>query len=726
MADYSSGTDDTQIKEMRESFEFAWNEGADNRKERAVDLKYIAGDPWPQTDKDQRNIPGAERPCLVFDELNQYTNLVVNQQMQARLGIKVVPEGDGSNDKTAEMEANTIRGIEYRSNAQLAYTSGFEGAVWGGFGAWKVSKKYLPGSWDQDLCIDPIYNADSCIIDGESVAVDGSDMKRAWIINRMPHKEFERKFPKAKYINFTSEQVTMAPMWFGADDIQLAEAWHRKMVRRKLLQIQMPGILDQASGQMIEGPTAQAFEDELKQAGADINRKQIFNPKTGQLVGSIVRDRWDEKPEVSSCLTNGLEILEETPWDGQWIPIIPCYGKILWVDYGSGPKRVLQSLIRLARDPQMALNYTKTAIVELIGMMPKSPWMSYENQFENHEDEIQAANKIPKAFLQAKATTDELPGVLLPLPSKPQYSPDVAAAEASSETFRRAIQAAVGQNALPSSAQARNEKSGVALSRIAEAQAIGSYHFARHYEMSIAHTGMILEDLLAHTYDTPRTLGMRKEDGSYEMAKTQEGAFKAKHGVTISSGPSSQSQREAVEKVAGDLMNNEQFAPRVAWLAIKLLNLGPLGDQISDLLKPPDIKSAEGMNPQQIQQKIQEQQQDLERAQQLIQKLDSDLKDAETKLEGKEFETAARTAIADKQDATTRWKALLEAKTKVTLLAVQARLKLDEIAEVHDDTVEEIEVQGEVDEDLAKVQHEHATDQMETAADLAPEPKESE
>lgn len=715
------------LKDMREAFEYSYNEGADNRRQRGIDMRFIAGDPWPEADKQIRSISGSERPCLVFDELNQYVNLVVNQQMQARTGIKVVPEGDGSDDKTAEMEANAIRGIEYRSKAHLAYTSGFTSATQGGFGGWMVAKDYVAGTWNQELCIKPIHNIETYIIDGTSIEIDGSDQKDSFIVNRMSRKEFEKKHKGARFVNFTPEHITMAPLWFGADDIQLATWWCKKMKRRKLLQIQQPNRIDANTMQMVEGPIGEGFADELKAAGVGIEGKQVYSMATRELLGTIVRDRWDEQPEVCSYLTNGIEILEETPWDGKWIPLIPCYGKILWVDFGSGPKRILQSLIRLARDPSMARNYCETSIVETIGQMPKGGVVGYEGQFENHEDEWNSSIKQPKAFLQVKAITEATgENVVLPLPTNRQFSADIAAAAAASENFRRAIQAAVGQNALPTSAQGQNEKSGIALQRIQEAQSIGSYHFTEHFHASLEMTGRILEDLLDKTYDTARTIGMRKEDGSYEMKPIDAGAFEARHGVTITTGPSSQSQREAAEKVAGDIMGNELFAPRVAWLAIKLLNLGPIGEQISDLIKPADIKGADGMNPQQIQAQVQQQQQQLQQAQAMMQELDKKLKEAEDELKAKKFAELTKIAIADKEDATKRWVAKLDADTKLALEAVKHKFKAEEIAQ-----------QGEIDEDLAETEHEqsleaadqqhaNATEQMETAADLAPEPKEDE
>jgi hypothetical protein len=56
-------------------------------------------------------------------------------------------------------------------------------------------------------------------------------------------------------------------------------------------------------------------------------------------------------------LTNGLEILHEQEWLGKYIPIVSCYGKVLYVDEGGEAKRQILSMTRFGRDPWKAFCY---------------------------------------------------------------------------------------------------------------------------------------------------------------------------------------------------------------------------------------------------------------------------------------------------------------------------------------------------------------------------------
>ena len=67
----------------------------------------LAADKLPEPDKRARK----GRLTLHFDQLNQYRNLLVNSIRQQKRGIKVDPEGNGANDKTATVRGDRIRQI---------------------------------------------------------------------------------------------------------------------------------------------------------------------------------------------------------------------------------------------------------------------------------------------------------------------------------------------------------------------------------------------------------------------------------------------------------------------------------------------------------------------------------------------------------------------------------------------------------------------------------------
>jgi hypothetical protein len=281
------------------------------------------------------------------------------------------------------------------------------------------------------------------------------------------------------------------------------------------------------------------------------------------------------------------------------------FAQRLYVDSGSGPEVVYLSMIRRAREPYMLLCYYRTNQAEFSGMMPKVPAEGYAGQFAGFEDDWKNAHKVPIGFLQVNAVTDQA-GNILPLPRRTQYdATPIAVMDSAAESARRAIQAAMGISPLPTAAQRRNEKSGVALERIEASAARGTFHLIDNYEAAINHDGRIFNDLMPVIYDTPRELGVRKSDDSYEVVKInqefqQDDGKQAKfmlteseHDVTISTGPSYESQREEANAFVDTLVANISKLPvppevmgKMLSLAIRMKQLGALGDKMAQILAP--------------------------------------------------------------------------------------------------------------------------------------------
>src|SRR3974390_231982 len=95
------------LKEIRENFDYDMDMWKDIRQAGTEDMRYVSGDPWPPAERTERE--KMNRPCLVFDELSQYTNQLVNEIRQNKRSVKVLPAGNGSSEDSAENRANIIR-----------------------------------------------------------------------------------------------------------------------------------------------------------------------------------------------------------------------------------------------------------------------------------------------------------------------------------------------------------------------------------------------------------------------------------------------------------------------------------------------------------------------------------------------------------------------------------------------------------------------------------------
>jgi len=618
----NSAEDDALLEELRDRFEYATDEWADIRAEAATDMRYVAGDPWdPQERKDRE---AAGRPCLTQDELGQHFNQVINGVRANKRAIKFSATGNGATEQSAQFYTDHTREVEYRSHAQVVYTTAFQDAIHRSYGFCRVTTEYESDrSFNLQIALQPLVNPDMVYPDPDARRPDSSDQKYCFVIESRSHEEFKREYPQAKLTDFASLMVDF-PQWVKEHRVLIAEYWTITTKKRQLLLIQPPPLPTVLGQPPPPAPTPiAAFEDELDLA-------------TMPAGASIVKQREVDYPTVYQYLTNGIEILKTTAWPGKYIPIASCYGMVLYVE----GKRVILSMTRLARDPYMLFCYYRTCEAELVGMTPKTPYMAYEGQFSPDQlTEVQKSLHEPVAVLFAKATLDTLPGTVLPLPQRQPYEPQIQALEMGAESARRGIQSAMGSSPLPSSAQRRNEKSGVALQQIADTSQMGSFHFNDHYDDMIRFVGVIVEDLIDKVLDTARDVGVRQPNDTASRQRINDPtdpdsvSTKGDHSVTVSTGPAYESEREA-ESAFADVLMQSPFAPLIADLAVKLKGGGPTLDEIAERLTPPQFKKpkeGEGPDPQQLAQQAAQQGEQLQQAQQVIQQLQSQVQTDQAK-----------------------------------------------------------------------------------------------
>jgi Phage P22-like portal protein len=601
-------------KDVRDAYSEYMNEWADIREESSVDRRYAAGDPWDKQDRLKREEAG--RPCISLDELNQYLNQYNNTLRQNKRAIQVIPKGSGANDEDATRRENIIRGIENECNAQEAYITMAENAAMSSYGYLLLGTAYRDDVADdeeaderlfeQKITITRVANPDMILLNPGFEKADASDVEDGFVLKRIKRAEFSRKYPNADKQSFTPDDLRQAKDWISEKDLQIAEYWKIHKTPKKLLLLR-----HKQEGQEILVPV---WADDLE------GRKP---PKD-----EVARERMVEIKKVVQYITNGLEILDEIDWMGSRIPIISCFGKELWLDEGSGAKRKLLSMIRLARDPQMLFAYMCTQEAEEAKMTPKSPFMGAKGQFESARASWEMILEQPFAFIEYDTVLDAAAnGGALPPPARLPWSPNFQSYEIAKDSIRRSIQAAMGISPLPTAAQRDSEKSGVALERISTQESIGSFHFTDNFDRALQNLGWQVNELITPIYDTAREVPVQKadgksavlqiignsshplkDDGAYELQglpANQDGSpvehlhtGKGEFDVTISTGPSYQSQREQASEFVDHLIANWQqlgipapLAQKILALGIKLKDIGPIGDAIQELLDPPSDMS---------------------------------------------------------------------------------------------------------------------------------------
>lgn len=672
----NSPADEALLKQIRDDFAYVKSYWQENREESQKDMDCIACIPPVEFRDDRKG-----RPCLWPDEISQYVKQANNNLRQNKRSIKISPRSDEATDQDAEHRQAYIRGIEYASQAQSIYSTAFESAVECAFGFWRIITKITGPNGEQEPRLRRIPNWATVYPDPDAREADFSDQNICFVTDSMRQTVFSRRYPKAQKRSFAGTDVARAPGWLNGENITVAEYWTREE-------------LDEDDG--------------------------------------------EKRYKVTQRITNGFEILETNEWIGSWIPIIGVFGEEIYVGNDSNPKRMFLSLIRRARAPQQMLAYIASQEAEEFGMAPRSPFLVMKGTVNG--DIWKFIHKVPMGYAEYEIP----PGWNMawgppPKPERIPFVPNAQAYELAYERWRRSIQASMGISPLPTAAQRQNDKSGVALEKIQTQEAVGSFHFTDNFVRALANNGRQLNELitkLAELDSLPKQLlGRDQKDEDLLLKVAPRNAPKAgldaasehlpeadqffahrgQFEETVSDGPNFQSQREEGSNFVDTLLQAlptlglpPALTQQVLAIAVKLKNIGTYGDEIADLLAPPEPNN---LTPQA--------KAILAQAQGQIQQLQQQVQELQLEKLGKVTEIKGKMAIAQQDGQIRMIEADKDRETKIAVaeISTKAQILSERVAAV-EDTMKQFHQQA---HDLAMQHHEqeHAKELAAQQADAA-------
>lgn len=644
------------LKEAREQFGRCESSERNNRKWAKEDIEFARlSKQWPDAVRQQRELEG--RPCLTINKLAPVIRQVVNDARQNRPSIKVMPADSKADPETAELMSGLIRNIEQSSNADVAYDTGVDASVSGGFGYWAINLDYCNGIeaesdvsemgaelFEQDIVIERVANQFSVYGDPDSTEADSSDWMFAFQIEKVKKKQFALKYPGATESDFESATwAVCSGDWLTDEDVMVARYWKREEITRPVIGVQLPDTED--------GPG-----DLVVMTVADWNKgKSAIEAMGGQ---AVTMPRPVKGYKVTRYTLTGVEVIATDPWPGSFIPIVPVYGDEVNVE----GTRHFRSLVRDAKDANQMFNYWRTTATETVALAPRMPYIGQKGAFKTDAAKWATANSASHAYLEYDGAT----------PPQRQPMPTVAAG-----AIQEAINASDDIKAITgiydASLGARsNETSGVAIRQRQREGDVSTYHFIDNLTRAIRHTGKILIDLIPKVYSTPRMVRILGEDMKAENKpingmqpqdmenEDTEAAVRVhdlrvgKYDLVVTSGPGYTTRREeAAAQMMEVIRGNPELAEVIGDLMARNLDW-PGADEIAKRLeanykaKFPDAEDGEGGLPPEVVQQMQE-------MGQAIQELGGKLKEAESKNDierGKlaiaeyEAETARMVALA--------------------------------------------------------------------------------
>lgn len=558
------------VQEAQERLEAAWVQDRENREDAFTDLKFLAGDQWPNAIRLQRE--AQNRPCLTINRLPQFVNQVANGVRQNPPGIRAIPSGGEATQELAEIYSGLFRQIQYRSNATHVFANAVYYAVACGIGHFRLVTEYVDDdAFDQELLIKRIQHPLSVFWDPAAVEPSRSDADYCLVSELIGRKEFQKRFPDAAMTDFAAPSDLNAEnglFWANRDAVRVCEYWVKRPFTRTIARL--------AGGETV-----------------DITEVE----RDGLQALSIVAERKVKSHKVEQYLLSGEEVLEgPNQWAGRYIPIFPVVGSEVALD----TKVIRSGLIRFSRDPQQLYNFWRSAAAEAIALAPRAPFLVTPSMIAKFKGQWDTQNTVSRPYLLYEADPDAPGG--RPVREPPPDIPAALVQESAISSDEMKATTGIYDAALGARS---NEISGVAI-RARESQGGNSaLHYQDNLMATLHHLGKALIDLVPKIYDSERTVRILREDDSHVPVRVNVPVMgldgkpmllndlgQGTYDVRVKIGPAYSTQRaEAADSMLQFVQAVPQAASVVGDLVARNMDW-PGADEIADRLKrmlPPQV-----------------------------------------------------------------------------------------------------------------------------------------
>lgn len=611
------------LRDMREQYAADVEFDRTNREQALEDKKFAAGEQWDPIVLEQRK----GLPCLVINNIPQFTAQLVGDWRESRKAIKVVPSNDEDTD-VASVRGNLIRSIELQSRADRIYDTAFESLVQCGDGAYRISVEYARDDvFDQDIFIRPIEDALAVVWDRYSVDPTGRDAKHVFVEDRVPKKEYHRKWgdisPDGLDHDNLIDKIGLTG-WVDSDSYRITEYW-RLVERKKTL------------GLFENGKIFELEEGNL----------ELLMEANGML--QRTRTTWCTYAQMHLC--TGFEILDG-PYEYRLnrLPIIRMSGRVTNIN----GRRVRYGLVRFMKDAARLKNFWRSVAAEQLGYAPKAKWMATAEAVEGREDKIRAAHTSRDPLL---IFNDEAVFGQNVLPVNP---PGIEAALLNEASVNAQDMKDVTGIHDASLGIRSNETSGRAIMARQREGDVANLTFHDNANAAVLEGGDVINQLIPQIYDGTRVIRTIGEDETTKFVRINDpmnpdsvdlsvGMFD----VALSTGTSyttrrveaAQAMMDAIQvwpqlmSVAGDLVAKAQDWPGADKLA----------ERLKKTIPPQFLEEGEeggiGVSPEQLQE-MQAQLQQLAMENQEL-KADKTLEVAKVKIDAYNAETQRIRALSD-------------------------------------------------------------------------------
>ena len=514
-AGYNTGSTDLDL--ALERFKDSDDNSDHNRIKYEQDIEFgRLGDQWDEAVSQARH--EESRPCLTINKLPSFIRQVVNESRQNKPGIVVNPVDNGADPDTARVLNGIIRAIMRNSNADQAFDTGIDCAVSGGFGFMRVDIQYAhEQAFDMEAVVRRIMDPLTVHWDVTTEGFDAADWRYGFISSLYPEAEFKQMYPDAEPIDFDGgSQDDIYNVWKNTDHgVRVAEYFCKEEEEHELWLIKGFGY-QRPDGEIVDtkairkdhipGLARQWAESMGVMVPEDADDEDIIAYFFEIRGLTAMQSRMVRGTKVVKRIITGKEIIEESEWPGDNIPIIPVWGE----EVVSRGYRWFRSMIADARDSQVMYNFWRSAETEIVAMQPKNPWVLEEGAIPaDGEKDWEDANKRSIAYLTYKK------GYKAPVRAQPPLI--------SSGALQNSLHASDDMKAIigiydPSLGARSNETSGRAILARQRESDVSNYHFVDNLSRSITYLGKVLLEIIPHIYSARQVVNIVGEDAKESVA----------------------------------------------------------------------------------------------------------------------------------------------------------------------------------------------------------------
>jgi hypothetical protein len=629
---------------------FRFNQHNINRSR--VDRRFLFYDQW--TLFERQAFQALNKPIFTYNKLYDYYRKLIGEQRYNTCNLEVSSLNGIGSQEDITLRADIIRGIEYRSKADIAYQTAFANAVSGGMGFIRVRTDYIsPKSFKQDIFIEAEKYSDRVGWDPNATSMTKTDGNFMFRYDTMNRDDFEEKYPDIPYPqSFPASYNTEYFNWGDIKGITICEYYEKQWYNFTLYQLSNGEEISKKDYNKRKKALEQPEEAEAEAAQGIASGRQIYQeeemqsmianapppppeqpmqpqnpgmppqqpgmmPPSGipemppqtpaappmmagvDVMPTIVSKRRSRDYKIICYKAIAGHIIETYEWPSKHFPFAAVMGDEIVIE----GKTTITSLVTYAKDPQRFLNFLASDTAQAAKNNRREQFLATPSNIQGYELLWKnPANQAGVLLYKPDDRTQKEP-IRLPVPELPQTL------LMNMQQADKDLRSIIGYPQEMNDGRAFGQLSGKA---IREQQKIGNSSnlvFFDNLKIAQEQIGRVILSMLPQVYDTERVLSAQGVDGKSKQITVNKkiangmsnDLSKGEFDIKITAGANYAAQKEEALQVLIQLaQTSPQMLPLIADIIAKNIDIEDNIELVNRLktLVPPDVLAkSEGKPP---------------------------------------------------------------------------------------------------------------------------------